>query len=182
MTRALAIFNRSDCIIHAVDIGGLRANVADDGIRGRAGQRPGLALSYMSEDNRGQFLKNANELGPAFDELLDRTGLMYLLAFQPVRVPENGKFHTLKVRVKGKNNHVSARSGYYEPKSQKDADADRRKLLAQSAAVTAALPKTRSPRGCSPRRSRLSEGARPSPGHRRGPGRPAPEEPTTARR
>ena len=142
MTRALAIFNRSDCIIHAVDIGGLRTNVAmtaaDAPVNGQD------SLFYMSEETGGQFLKNANELGTAFDELLDRTGLMYLLAFQPVRVPENGKFHTLKVKVKGKNYQVSARSGYYEPKSQKTLT-PMEKTLAQSAAVTAALPKTEIP-------------------------------------
>jgi VWFA-related protein len=143
MTRALAIFNRSDCIIHAVDIGGLRTNVAmtaaDSPVNGQD------SLFYMSEQTGGQFLKNANDLGTAFDELLDRTGLMYLLAFQPVRVPENGKFHTLKVRVKGKSNYqVSARSGYYEPKSQKTLTPIE-KTLAQSAAVTAALPKTEIP-------------------------------------
>jgi VWFA-related protein len=142
MTRALAIFNRSDCIIHAVDIGGLRTNVAmtaaDTPVNGQD------SLFYMSEETGGQFLKNANELGAAFDELLDRTGLMYLLAFQPVRVPENGKFHTLKVKVKGKNYQVSARSGYYEPKSQKTLTPIE-KTLAQSAAVTAALPKTEIP-------------------------------------
>ncbi len=142
MTRALAIFNRSDCIIHAVDIGGLRANVAmtaaDRPVNGQD------SLFYMSEETGGQFLKNANELGTAFDELLDRTGLMYLLAFQPVRVPENGKFHTLKVKVKNRNYQVSARSGYYEPKSQKTLSPIE-KTLAQSAAVTAALPKTEIP-------------------------------------
>ena len=142
MTRALAVFNRSDCIIHAVDIGGLRTNVAmtaaDAPVNGQD------SLFYMSEETGGQFLKNANELGPAFDELLDRTGLMYLLAFQPVRVPENGKFHTLKVKVKGRNYLVSARSGYYEPKSQKTLT-PMEKTLAQSAAVTAALPKTEIP-------------------------------------
>jgi hypothetical protein len=121
----------------------LRANVAmtasDAPVNGQD------SLFYMSEQTGGQFLKNANELGAAFDELLDRTGLMYLLAFQPVRVPENGKFHTLKVRVKGKSNYqVSARSGYYEPKSQKTLTPIE-KTLAQSAAVTAALPKTEIP-------------------------------------
>jgi len=142
MTRALALFNRSDCIIHSVDIGGLRTGVSmtagDSPVNGQD------SLFYMSEETGGQFLKNANELGTAFDELLDRTGLMYLLAFQPVRVPENGKFHTLKVKVKRKNYQVSARSGYYEPKSQKTLTAIE-KTLAQSAAVTAALPKTEIP-------------------------------------
>jgi VWFA-related protein len=139
MTRALALFNRSDCIIHSVDIGGLRTGVAmtanDIPVNGQE------SLFYMSEETGGQFLKNANEMSSSFDKLLERTGLIYLLAFQPVRVPENGKFHTLKVRVKNKSWQVSARSGYYEPKSQKTLSPIE-KTLAQAAAVTAALPKT----------------------------------------
>ena len=139
MTRALALFNRSDCIIHSVDIGGLRTGVAMT-----AGEVPvdgQDSLFYMADQTGGQFLKNSNEMGSLMDQLLDRTGLIYLLAFQPVRVPENGKFHTLKVRVKNKSYQVSARSGYYEPKSQKTLSPIE-KTLAQSAAVTAALPKT----------------------------------------
>jgi VWFA-related protein len=139
MTRALALFNRSDCIIHSVDIGGLRAGVAMTS--GEAPVDGQDSLFYMADQTGGQFLKNANEMGSLMDQLLDRTGLIYLLAFQPVRVPENGKFHTLKVRVKNKSYQVSARSGYYEPKSQKTLTPIE-KTLAQSAAITAALPKT----------------------------------------
>ena len=139
MTRALSLFNRSDCIIHSVDIGGLRANVnmtvGDAPINGQD------SLYYMSEETGGEFLKNANDMSASLDKLLDRTGLIYLLAFQPVRVPENGKFHALKVKVKNRDYRVSARSGYYEPKSQKTLSPIE-KTLAQSAAVTAALPKT----------------------------------------
>jgi VWFA-related protein len=139
MTRALALFNRSDCIIHSVDIGGLRTGVGmTSGDAPVDGQD---SLFYMADQTGGQFLKNANEMGSSLDKLLDRTGLIYLLAFQPVRVPENGKFHTLKVRVKNKSYQVSARSGYYEPKSQKTLSPIE-KTLAQSAAITAALPKT----------------------------------------
>src|SRR5207249_2022638 len=82
-----------------------------------------------------------NDMSSSLDKLLDRTGLIYLLAFQPVRVPENGKFHALKVKVRNRSYQVSARSGYYEPKSQKTLTPIE-KTLAQSAAVTAALPKT----------------------------------------
>lgn len=139
MTRALALFNRSDCIIHSIDIGGLREAVSvtsnDVPVNGQD------SLFYMSSETGGEFLKNANELGPSFDRLLDRTGLIYLIAFQPVRVPENGKFHALKVRVKNKNYRVSHRTGYYEPKSQKVLTPIEKRLI-QASAITAALPKT----------------------------------------
>src|SRR5262249_50099429 len=139
MTRALTLFNRSDCIIHSVDIGGLRSGVqmtsGDAPVNGQD------SLFYMSQETGGQFFKNANDMSSPPEKLLARTGLISLLPFQPVRVRENGKFHTLRVRVKNKSYKVSARSGYYEPKSQKTLTPIE-KTLAQSAAVTAALPKT----------------------------------------
>ncbi len=139
MAKALSLFNKSDCIIHAIDIGGLRTGVSmtvqDLPVSGQD------SLYYFSVETGGEFLKNANELGPALDKLLDRTGLIYLLAFQPVRVPENGKFHTLKVRVKNKNYRVSHRTGYYEPKSQTVLTSIE-KRLAMASAIAAAVPKT----------------------------------------
>jgi VWFA-related protein len=139
MKGALELFNRSDCIIHAIDIGGLRAASDPSGsvyntVNGQE------ALFYFSDQTGGEFLKNGNDLSSSFDKLLERTGLIYVLAFQPVRVPENGKFHPIKVKVKG-NYRVSHRTGYYEPKSQKTLSPIE-KTLAQSAAITAALPKT----------------------------------------
>lgn len=140
MGTALALFNRSDCIIHSIDIGGLRALSDPSGstVNTINGQE---ALFYFSNQTGGEFLKNGNDLGNSFDKLLERTGLIYLLAFQPVRVPENGKFHPIKVKVTKGNYRVSHRTGYYEPKSQKTLSPIE-KTLAQSAAITAALPKT----------------------------------------
>ncbi|HEY3123581.1 MAG TPA: VWA domain-containing protein, partial [Thermoanaerobaculia bacterium] len=140
MGSALALFNRSDCVIHAVDIGGLRAGSDPSGSVTNTvnGQE---ALFYFADQTGGQFLKNVNDLGSSFDGLLERTGLIYILAFQPVRIPENGKFHPLKVKVKKGNYRVSHRTGYYEPRSEKTLSPIE-KTLAQSAAITAALPKT----------------------------------------
>ncbi|HMF08556.1 MAG TPA: VWA domain-containing protein, partial [Thermoanaerobaculia bacterium] len=140
MDKDLALFNRSDCIIHSIDIAGLRATSditggADQVINGED------SLFYVAEETGGQFLHNSNDLGDSFEKLLDRTGLIYVLAFQPVRVPENGKFHELKVTVKNKSWNVSARSGYYEPKSEKTLSPIERKL-ALSSAIASALPRT----------------------------------------
>ena len=142
MAKALALFNRSDCTIHSIDIGGLRAGVpmrdVDAPVNGQD------SLYSMSEQTGGEFIRNANDLGPGLEKLLDRTGLIYLLAFQPVRIPENGKFHTLKVKVKNKAWHVSARSGYYEPKTHQQLTPIERKLLMTSA-IASATPKTELP-------------------------------------
>jgi VWFA-related protein len=116
MEKALALFNRSDCVIHAIDIAGLRAlsdpsGSSDTTLNGQD------SLFTFANETGGEFLKNANDLGSSFDHLLDRTGVIYVLAFQLMRVPETGKFHSLKVKVRGNSSYrISARSGYYEAK------------------------------------------------------------------
>jgi VWFA-related protein len=143
MGSALTLFNRSDCVIHAIDIGGLRApsDVSGSANNNVNGQE---ALFYFADQTGGEFLKNANDLGNSFDRLLDRTGLIYILAFQPVRIPENGKFHALRVRVKNRSHKVSARTGYYEPRRRSQVTALERKL-ATSSAIAAAVPQTEIP-------------------------------------
>lgn len=142
MSQALALFNRSDCVIHSIDIGGLRAGSEitgmDQGVSGRD------TLFYMAESTGGEFLKDANDLGTSFDRLLDRTGLIYILAFQPVRVPETGKFHTLDVKVKNRSYRVSHRTGYYEAKKYTEMSPIEKKLAASSA-LAAAVPRTEIP-------------------------------------
>jgi VWFA-related protein len=139
MQKALLLFNRSDSVIHAVDIGGLRAGPETPGSDSGSGGQD--SLFFFANETGGELLKNTNQLGPAFGELLDRTGLMYVLAFQPVRVPETGKFHTLKVRVKNRSHRVSHRTGYYEAKGYQKLTPIEKKL-ATSSAIAAAVPKT----------------------------------------
>ena len=139
MQKALVLFNRSDCTIHAVDIGGLRTSVSVN--QGDMPVSGADSLYAFAEQTGGEVLKNANDLGPSLEQILERTGLIYLLAFQPVRVPENGKFHTLKVKVKNSSYHLSHRSGYYEPKSHEQLTPLEKKL-AMSSAIAAAVPRT----------------------------------------
>lgn len=143
MQKDLALFNRSDCVVHSVDIGGLRApsEINSGALEQVNGHE---ALNFMAHETGGEFLKNANDLSGNFDRLLERTGLIYVLAFQPVRIPENGKFHQLKVRVKGHSYRVSARSGYYEPKRREQVTPMERKL-ALSSVIASAVPQTEIP-------------------------------------
>jgi len=139
MAQALALFNRSDCVIHAIDIGGLRAGSEITGLDQRVSGSD--SLFYMASATGGDFLKDANDLGSSFDRLLDRTGLIYILAFQPVRVPETGKFHTLTVKTRDKSYRASHRTGYYEAKKYLEMSPMEKKLVAASA-LAAAVPKS----------------------------------------
>jgi hypothetical protein len=142
MSDALSHFNRSDCVIHTIDIGGLRAGGDIEGTEHRIS---GLeTLNALADATGGEFLRNANDLGESFDRLLDRTGLVYLLVFQPVRVPETGKYHTLDVKTKNRSYRLSHRTGYWEKKSYRDLSPVEKRLAASSA-LSAGLPRAEVP-------------------------------------
>jgi VWFA-related protein len=112
LVEALSFFNRSDSVVHAVDISGLRAegDVAERAAKGTD------SLYAISAETGGELVRNANDLSGELEKIVERTGLVYVLAFQPKKLDKPGTFHALKIKVKTPGAKVSARSGYYEPK------------------------------------------------------------------
>lgn len=112
LANALSLFNRSDAVLHTIDIAGLRAE-------GEVAKKPRSgtdALFAMAAQTGGEFVRNANELKGELGKLVERTGLIYLLVYQPTKLTLPGTFHTLRVKVRAPHARVSARSGYYEPR------------------------------------------------------------------
>lgn len=112
LTSALAGFRRSDVILNTIDISGLRA---DGDVARRAGSGSD-ALFTMANETNGDFIRNANQLGSDLTKMVERTALVYLLAFQPTGLTKPGTFHELSVKVKQPSSRISLRSGYYEPR------------------------------------------------------------------
>jgi len=112
LSTALAQFSRSDSVIDAVDIGGLRAD-GDSAPRNEGGTD---TLFTMAADTGGDFVRNANQLSGELEKVVDRTSLVYLLVYSPKGLSKPGAFHALKVTVKTPGVKVAARSGYYEPR------------------------------------------------------------------
>jgi len=113
MLRALA---SSDTVVHTIDVTGLVAG-ADASVEGDAKTRVGAgreALSQIANGTGGRFYRDTNDLGVAFDQILDATRRYYVLAFEPEAPKGPGKYHKLKVRLKGKGYRVSHRVGYTE--------------------------------------------------------------------
>jgi VWFA-related protein len=106
------LFRRTDCVIHAVDIGGLQTN-ADDGFAPVRGEN---ALFEIANATGGEVLRNDNDFHAQLDRLIARTNLVYVLAFRPSRTGQPDLFHELKVKVRAPGARVSARAGYYEKK------------------------------------------------------------------
>ncbi|HEV8580200.1 MAG TPA: VWA domain-containing protein [Thermoanaerobaculia bacterium] len=136
LKRMLDEFRRADCVIQAVDIGGLRAS-GDERSR-PSGQE---ALFYIANETGGELFKDANNLRQPLERLLERTSVTYLLTFERSDLKLDGSFHRLKVKAKlPAGARLSYRNGYYAPRPFKDLDPLEKGLLA-SDSIASAAPK-----------------------------------------
>lgn len=109
----LSEFVRADCVIQAIDIGGLRTG---GDTRPRRESKQGLFM--MADGTGGEFIENFNNLTVAMEKMLERTSVTYVLAFQAKDLDLDGKFHKLKVKLKDgpKGARLAYRPGYFAPK------------------------------------------------------------------
>jgi VWFA-related protein len=130
-------FRRADCVIQAVDIGGLRAG-ADMRLASRnVGQD---SLFMMANPTGGELFKDANDLSRQLERVLQRSGVTYVLTFQPSELKLDGAYRRLRVKLKNEARglHLSHRAGYYRPRPYKDLDPLEKSLLASDAIASAA--------------------------------------------
>jgi hypothetical protein len=107
-------FRRADCIIQAVDIGGLRAQ----GDLGYVRPNGKEALFDMAKSTGGELYENWNDLGGAMGQMLKRTSVTYVLTVQPEDLKLDGAYHQIKVNLKNgqRGMRVVAKPGFYAPK------------------------------------------------------------------
>jgi VWFA-related protein len=113
--KMLESFRRADCVVQAVDIGGLRAGNDQGGGEKGSGRE---ALFNMAKSTGGELFENFNDLSAAMGQMLRRTSVTYVLSFQPTdEVKADGSYHKLKVELKNapRGARVVARPGYYAP-------------------------------------------------------------------
>ncbi len=137
LSRMLEEFRRADCVIQAVDVGGLRGTGDSVGQKRVNGQE---ALFYLANETGGELFKDANDLGTQLDRVLTRTSLTYLLTFQRNDLPHDGDYRRLRVKVKAPqaaNARVSFRSGYYAPRPYAELSALEKNLLASDSIIHA---------------------------------------------
>lgn len=106
------IFRRSDVVLHAIDIKGLRAASGDastaGGLRGRSNE----SLFLFTTPTGGTVFKNENDLRTNMTNMLKQQEVVYVLGFTARSTGKPGKFHEL--RVKPKSGRASHRLGYFE--------------------------------------------------------------------
>lgn len=136
LNRMLDEFRRADCVIQAVDIGGLRATNDQ-----RARPSGEAALFYMAHETGGELFKDANNLRQPLERVLERTSVTYLLTFERSDLKTDGAYHRLKVKAKlPQGARLTHRAGYYAPRPFKDLDPLEKSLLA-SDGIASAAPK-----------------------------------------
>ncbi|HEV7922882.1 MAG TPA: VWA domain-containing protein [Thermoanaerobaculia bacterium] len=116
ISRMADFFRRSDVVLHAIDIQGLRVqNDLQKGAQAKSNE----ALYLLANPTGGEVFRNANDLTDDFNRMLRRQEVVYILGFQ---APSGnaGKFHDLKVRlVKAPSGaRIQHRLGYYEAGSE----------------------------------------------------------------
>jgi VWFA-related protein len=122
---AIEEFRRADCAIQAVDIGGVRG--PGDTSAGAGGQD---GLFILADRTGGELYRNYNQVAGAMDELIERTGLTYILAFSPADLEHDGSFHNLKVKLVAgpRGARVVHRPGYFAPRPYSELSAAERRI------------------------------------------------------
>src|SRR5215212_2522452 len=112
VSRMAQYFRRSDVVLHAIDIQGLR--VQND-LKSGARESSNEALFMVASPTGGVVFRNTNDLASDFHRMLHQQEVVYVLGFSaPSSAP--GKFHDLKVKLVGVPGGARAfhRLGYYE--------------------------------------------------------------------
>lgn len=114
LEKMLEELRRADCVIQAVDLGGLRAG-GEQQVTRTAGKE---SLFAMARGTGGELFEGSNDLSTAMNGLLQRTSLTYVLAFQPDKVKADGAYHKLRVELKNapRGTRVAFRPGWYAPR------------------------------------------------------------------
>jgi len=94
------------------------------------------SLNFLSAETGGRFYKDANDLKPVLDEMLEMTSRYYVLGFQPRGERRPGAFHKIKVRLARKGVKLSHRPGYFERERGPNVPALQRRFDAAQLVVT----------------------------------------------
>jgi len=138
VNRMLEEFRRADCVIQAIDIGGLRAKSNATDAPPQSGQE---ALFYLANETGGELYKDANNFREQLDRVLQRSTVTYLLAFQRSDLKADGAYHRLRVKTRVAGARLSYRAGYYAPRPYPELSPLEKTLLAAEG-IASALPRS----------------------------------------
>jgi len=135
LNRMLEEFRRADCVIQAIDIGGLRAKSNATDSPPVSGQE---ALFVLANETGGELFKDANNFRDQLERVLQRSTVTYLLAFQRSDLKADGAYHRLRVKTRRAGARLSYRAGYYAPRPFGEISPLEKSLLAAEGIASAA--------------------------------------------
>ena len=97
-------------------------------------------LGSLAADTGGRAFMDSNDFAPAFERVQRDMSAYYLIGYSTANLSKDGRFRTIRVRVKRPNTRVEARSGYFADRDfQHTARTDRETQLQEQlfAAVSA---------------------------------------------
>ena len=100
-------FRKSSVTLHGIDIGGI-PGIDDASFNADS-------LLFFSSATGGDLVENTNNIAAATSRVLQRTGVVYLLSFQPSDPEEEPQFRKVEVKLKDapKGAKLYHRPGYY---------------------------------------------------------------------
>ena len=117
LEKAAQAFRDTGWTLHGIDVGGVpgidEASFSAD------------SLLYLTKGTGGDLVENVNDFSVATARILQRTGIVYVLTFQPTAEGEEGEFHQLEVKLENppKGVQIIHRPGYYTARSLSDREA-----------------------------------------------------------
>ena len=106
------LFKRSDVILHAIDIKGLRGDID---IAAGLQKTSNEGLFLITRPTGGTVFENATDLRKNFDEMLKQQDYVYILVFEAKRTFQEDGFHEITVKVpSARGGRVTHRAGFYE--------------------------------------------------------------------
>ena len=129
---------QANVTIHAIDARGLwadpggpaegtafdaEASRIKSSLASEAANSASGVMAEVSAGSGGRLFQNGNSLDTAFHQATAVPEYRYVLSFAPQSLKPDGKFHTLKVSLKGARGlSVEARKGYFAPLSDPDSN------------------------------------------------------------
>jgi VWFA-related protein len=100
-------------IDEAANRGNVTIHVIDPRPLGTVGFGGDAVLRRIAADTGGRAIVNTNNATDQLQGVMADASAYYLIGFTPTRRTNDGKFHEIKVKVKRKGVHVTARNGYW---------------------------------------------------------------------
>jgi VWFA-related protein len=98
-------------------------------------------LGSLAGDTGGRAFLDSNDFAPAFERVQRDMSAYYLIGYATTNTSKDGRFRTIKVRVKRPNTKIEARNGYYADRDfQHTARTDRATQLQEQ--LFSAIPAT----------------------------------------